>query len=304
MRIDETDLALIRAVERGGLLACNSAVRRLGLADGEVKRRLDRLRQEGLVTAYRASIFVPKFIGETWVWGCTLIQTRKPQDVAEAIRRKMPFVTEIVFNDSLPSGLGHNLSATFYGTDFAEIQKFLSELKDLSYVEVYQIGRYEFPLPQPYSAEELRLMRSIAAQPEADVPTLARLSEHSAEWVQTKLESLVWDPENAQGVILVMPEIDWRVCENFMHIHFLLETSVSPESVAEELGKLGFAPVLGGRLFHGRYLQMEADIWGFSDLLRKKTTLDGIQGISLSGLLIAQENRVVSDWVPGLLTQT
>jgi DNA-binding Lrp family transcriptional regulator len=304
MRIDQTDLALIRAIEWGGILAHNSAVRRLGLSDTEVRQRLARLREEALLKAFRATIFVPKFLGDKWVWGCTLIQTRRPGEVADAIRHKTPFVTELVFNDSLPSGLGHNLSATFYGTDFAQIQKFLSELSDLSYVEVYQIGRYEFPLPQPFSTEELRLMRAVAAQPDADLSALSRSVNQTRDWVETKLESLVWDPENSQGVILVLPEIDWRVCENFLHVHFLLEISVSPESVSAELSRLGFAPVLGGRLFHGRYLQMEADVWGFDDLRRRKSSLDSIRGVTLSGILLAQENRIVSDWVPGLLSQS
>jgi DNA-binding Lrp family transcriptional regulator len=303
MRIDRTDLSLLRAIEWGGILAYNSAVRKLGLSHDEVRQRLDRLRAEGLLCSYQATIFVPPFLGQDWVWGCTLIQTHKPAEVAEAIRQKIPFVTEILLNSGFPPEIGPNLSILFYATDFAEIQKFLSEIRNIDYVEVYQIDRYSFPLPKSFSSDEMRLLRAIVAQPTADLERLATTVKQTPVWTQAKLERLVWDPDNPEGVVLVLPEIDWRKCENFVHVHFVLELAVSSESVVQELGKQGFTPVLESRLFRNKYLQLDADLWGFDELRAKKDILDGINGIHLAGLLLAEQNRVVTDWVGRLLRE-
>jgi DNA-binding Lrp family transcriptional regulator len=301
MRIDPTDLKLLRAIEWGGIIACNSAVKELKLDETDVRERLERLRREGLVKGLKATIFVPPFLGRDWVWGCTLIQARRPAAVADAIRRKIPFVTEVLYNTSLPAGIGYNLSVLFYATDFPEVEKFLSEIRDIDYVEVYEIGRYSFPLAQSFSADEMHLLRSVAEHPDADLALLAKLTRKPLNWVQTKLEALVWDPDNTKGVILVVPEIDWRRAENFAHIHFLLETSVAPDSVVTELKKQGFTSVFEGRRYRKKYLQLEADVWGFEDLRAKKAALDATQGVSLSGILMSEDNTVVTEWVSGLL---
>jgi len=303
MQIDQTDLNLLRAIEWGGILACNSAVKDLKLQNEDVQRRLKRLRSEGLLQAYRTSVFVPPFLGGDWVWGCTLIQTRKADKVAETIHQKIPFVTEILFNAGLPSDVGPNLSILFYATDFGEVQKFLGETRDIDYVEVYQISKFSFPLAKAFSSDESKLLRAIAAHPEADLAQLAKVAGQTPAWTEAKLERLVWDPNNPEGVVLVVPEIDWRKCENFIHVHFLLELSVSTESVVQELGKKGFTPVLEGRLFRNKYLQLDADVWGFDNLRARKNELDAIKGIHLAGMLMAERNTVVTEWVTRLLSQ-
>jgi DNA-binding Lrp family transcriptional regulator len=301
MQIDRTDLSILRATEWGGILSHNTALRKLKLADAEVGRRLKRLRDEGLVKGFHASLFVPLLLGKKWVWGCALVQTRKPDAVAQAIQARIPFVTEVLFNSSLPSAIGPNLSVLFYATNFTEVKRFLNEVPDIDYVEVYQIARYDFPLAQPFSSDENKLLQTIIAHPDASLAELARFVRKPEDWTQAKLDRLVWDPENPDGVILVIPEINWRVVENFAHVHFLLELSVSAKSVVSELAKSGLAPVLSGELFRNKYLQFETDLWGFSDLLRRKDTLNRVAGIHLAGLLIAEGNSVVSDWVPRLL---
>ena len=301
MRIDEVDLKLLRAIEWGGILAYNSAVKELKLDDGEIRRRLERMRGENLVRGLKATIFVPPFLGREWVWGCTLIQTSKPELVAEAITSKVPFVTEVITNAAVPTGIGYNMSVLFYATNFEEVQKFLAEIRNIEYVEVYEIGRYSFPLAQSFSTDEKHLLRAVAEHPDAGIDQLAESTGKTGDWVMAKLESLVWDPENTKGVILVLPEIDWRVAENFAHVHFLLEVSAAPENVAGQLKKKGFASVFEGRLYHNRYLLLEADVWGFDDLRARKETLDKTRGIALAGIMLAERNRVVTDWVAKLL---
>ena len=301
MQIDRTDLNILRAIEWGGIVSHNTALRKLKLEDAEIRRRLKRMRDEKMVKSFHASVFVPPLLGNKWVWGCALIQTRKPADVAAAVRVRIPFVTELMFNASLPAAVGPNLSLLFYATNFSEVKRFLNEVPDIDYVEVYQIARYDFPLAQRFSSDESRLLRAIVAHPDAPLAELARVVRKPEDWTQAKLDRLVWDPENPNGVILVLPEVDWRTVENYVHVHFLLELSVTTKSVIDEAAKGGLVPVLDGQLFRDKYLQLESDVWGFSELLARKDALGGIAGINLAGLLIAEGNLVVSDWVPKLL---
>ena len=241
----------------GGILSHNTALRKLKLDDAEVGRRLKRLRDEGLVKGFHASLFVPLLLGKKWVWGCALIQTRKQEEAAKAICNRIPFVTELVFNASVPAAIGPNLSVLFYATNFNEVKRFLNEIPDIDYVEVYQIARYDYPLAQPFSSDEGKLLKAIVDHPDALLPELAKVVRKPEDWTQAKLDRLVWDPENPNGVILVIPEFNWRVVENFAHVHFLLELSVSPKSVIDELAKSGLVPVLGGELFRNKYLQLK-----------------------------------------------
>jgi DNA-binding Lrp family transcriptional regulator len=301
MQIDRTDLSILRAIEWGGIISHNTALRKLKLDDAEISRRLKRMRDEKMIRSFQASVFVPPLLGKKWVWGCALIQTRKPEEAAKAIRVRIPFVTELVFNASVPAAIGPNLSVLFYATNFNEVKRFLNEIPDIDYVEVYQIARYDYPLAQPFSSDEGKLLKAIVDHPDALLAELAKVVRKPEDWTQAKLDRLVWDPENPAGVILVLPEINWHCVENFAHVHFLLESSVSPASVIEELSKAGLTPVLDAQLFRNKYLQLETDVWGFGDLLARKQALDRVAGIYLAGLLIAENNSVVSDWVPKLL---
>lgn len=303
MEIDSLDLKLIRAIEWGGVPACNSALARLNLPAEELRRRLQRLRSEGLIQAYRASVFVPPFLGGEWFWACTLIQTRKTESVVKTIRSRIPFVTEMFFNRSIPPGVGPNLSILFYTKDLKAIQQFLSQVREIDYVEVYRIAQYDYPLVQAFSSDELACLKAIVAHPDADLVQLSNIIGAQTSWVQSKLQRLVWDPENPQGVLLVIPEISWGKCSNYRHIHFVLEVALSPETALAELSSSGLVPVLDGRLFRNKYMQLEADVWGFDALRRYQEAIENCRGVQLVAILSAEENLVVNDWVSRLLSE-
>ena len=295
MLIDKTDLTILRHLERAGRWL-GPLPERLKISPDDIQSRIKKMETEQVISGYKATIFVPPFLGGDWVWGCVLANAVEREQIINRILQKIPFINEVWLNSNLPSHLGHNFSIVFYSKDFDTEVKFIKEISEISYLEAYRISNYTFPLARIFSSEEKLLLKTIFTNPTADTSRLAESCQKNLSWIQAKLEKLTWTPQNTDGVIVVLPEIHFRRINNFCHCHFILEFTTEPDLLFEELKTLGFDIVLNGRPFQGKYIQIETDIWGFNDLIAKKTFLENYKDIKIHGIIFAEEMRVISDW--------
>ncbi|MEO0082809.1 MAG: hypothetical protein ABIK33_00265 [candidate division WOR-3 bacterium] len=304
MVIDKIDLAIIRHLEKTGLWF-NTLPEQLKLPLDSIRARIKKLESEQVILRYQPTIFIPPFLGGEWVWGCVLINGDEREKIIKTICQKIPFISEIWFCTNIPSNLGHNFSIIFYSKDFDSEVKFIKETVGVSYFSAYRIANYSYPLTRIFSSEEKQLLKIFWTNPLADVEQIAEVCQKNPMWVKSKLEKLIWSPQNLDGVIIVLPEIDYKRITNFAHCHFLLSAnqlsgqelvSEDKSNLLKELKTYGFDVIFDGRLVLNKYLQIETDIWGFNDLIGKKIFLENYQGLKIHGIIIAEEMRVVSDW--------
>lgn len=295
MIIDKTDLVILRHLERTGRWI-SPLPEELKISSDEIWIRIKNMEQEGVITGYKPTIFVPPFLGGDWGWGCILATATERERTIERILQRIPFVTEIWLNTNLPSHLGHNFSFIFYSKDFDTEIKFLKDMSDISYLEAYRITDFSFPMARIFSSEETLLLRTIFQNPTANADQLAEICKKNPTWVQTKQDKLIWTPQNTDGVLMVLPEIKFRQLTNFCHCHFIAEFTGKPELFFDEFKTLGYNIVLDGRPFQGRYLQLEVDVWGFNDFIAKKLLLENYKEIKIQGVIFSEEMRVISDW--------
>ena len=267
----------------------------------DYRRRLRRLSAAGVIRSFHAILVVPPLLGGDWVWAGVLATVARPLGVANALVRKLPFVTEIIMNAGLPDKLGPNLAMLFYSRDFDTEARFIRSAAGMEHHEVYRVAEYSFPMVQPLSSDEKRLLRQLVGNPAADIRVLGAELGQTPDWVQVKLDRLLWTPSNRSGVIRIQPEVDWTKVENFGHFHFLLLTGHQPEQLQRLVEERGFELVMRGKTYRERFVQVEADVWGVADLMERVAYLDQIASIKVAGVIWNERVTVNSDWVPGLL---
>lgn len=301
MIVDRLDVAAVRLCERRGMFPGEADLAEVELSLDDYQARLRRLSTSGVVRSFKAVLVVPPLLGGDWVLAGVMASVSRPLGVANALARKLPFVTEIVLNLGLPERLGPNLSLLFYSRDFDTEAQFIRTASGLEYQEVFRVADYSFPMVLPLSSEERALVKHLVEFPESDTESLAAALGRGPDWVRAKLDRLLWTEGNRSGVVRIQPEVDWTRVENFGHFHFLLETGHKPDQLGSLLAEHGFELCLGGRAYRDRYIQVEADVWGIGDLMQRVALLDGLPGIRTAGIVWNQRLVVNSDWMSGLL---
>ena len=102
MNIDQTDLAIIRALENGGKVALNLIANSLNINLSEVDSRVKQIESARLIKNYKTSIRIPALLGGDWILGCALCISNNPDSAINQICLKIPFVTEIFNNICIP----------------------------------------------------------------------------------------------------------------------------------------------------------------------------------------------------------
>lgn len=290
MVIDKIDLSIIRRLEYRGRFFLNKLGEEFRLEGREIKERVARLEGEGLIRSYKVSILLPSFLGGRWIWAAALLIADSRDDVEEKIKEKITYPTEFIYNEALPWGVGANLVVLFYTQDLRKSLEEFKRTEGVEWVELYKIKEYSFPIALQLSQEEGQLIRALEVSPKPESLT----ESFNPSWVEAKLDRLIWREESPEGIIFVLPEFNWEVVSNFLHIHFFLEISTDPKAI---LDRKGFQVVSYGNRFRDRYFQVESDVWGFDELARRIHTLKKIKGVKLSGLSFWRGNRVESSWV-------
>jgi len=301
MILEKGDVAALRLAEARGWFPGDSEVVAAGLKPADYAERLRRLRALGIIRGFRTTLVVPPLLGGDWVWAAVLANARSGLGLASALAAKLPFVSEIVLNSSLPDRVGPNLAVLFYSRDFDKEADFIRNAPGIEYHEVYRVAEYSFPVALPLSRDEKDLVRYLVEHPESDIPEVGSAMERRPTWARAKLDRLLWSDANRTGVLRVLPEVNWSSVENFGHFHFLVETGHRPDRLGSLIADAGLSVVFGGKTYRDRYVQVEGDVWGIGKLLDSVAFLDQIAGVRTAAVLWNREVIINTKWVPGLV---
>jgi hypothetical protein len=301
MVIEKNDLSALRLSEARGWFPTEGEIAAAGLNSDEYGERLRKLSAAGVIREFKTTLVVPPLRGGDWVWGVVLASAKRPEGAANALAARLPFVSEIVINSSLPQRIGPNLALLFYSSDFDSEAEFIRSAAGLEYHEVYRVAEYSFPVALPLSTDEKELLRFLVARPGSGIADVGGELGRSPTWARAKVDRLMWSEVNRTGVLRIQPEIDWSKVENFGHFHFLLDTAHRADQLEQLVGADGFSLVMGGKTYQNRYVQVEADVWGIGRLLDSVTFLEQIAGIGVAAVLWNREMLVNSRWVSSLL---
>ena len=301
MILERNDVAALRLAEARGWFPTDGEMAAVGLKPAEYAERLRRLCSLGIVRGFKTTLVVPPLLGGDWVWAAVLASAKRDLGLANALAAKLPFVSEIVLNTSLPEKVGPNLALLFYSRDFEKEAEFIRNTPGIEYHEVYRIAEYSFPVALPLSKDEKELVRYLVQHPDSVITEVGSEMGRNPTWVRAKLDRLLWSETNRTGVLRVLPEVNWAPVENFGHFHFLLETGHRPDQLGRLVSEEGLSVVFGGKTYQNRYVQVEADVWGIGKLLDTVTFLDQIAGVRVAAVLWNREVVINAKWVAGLV---
>ncbi|MBM3313523.1 hypothetical protein FJY70_02890 [candidate division WOR-3 bacterium] len=301
MILEKNDVAALRLAEQRGYFAGEGEMAAVGLTPAEYADRLRRLRAVGVIRGFKTTLVVPPLLGGDWAWAVVLASARRGLGLANVLAARLPFVTEMVLNVSLPERVGPNVAVLFYSRDFEREAEFIRNSSDIDYHEVYRIAEYSFPVALPLSTDEKELVRFLVEHPDSGITELGSELRRGPAWVRAKLDRLLWSESNRTGVLRVLPELNWAAVENFGHFHFLLETGHRADELAQLIKEEGLSLVFGGRTYQGRYVQVEADVWGMGKLLDTVAGLDQLTGVRVAAALWNREVVINNGWVAGLV---
>ena len=301
MILEKGDVAALRLAEQRGWFPTDADVTAAGLKPADYAERLRRLCSLGIIRGFKTTLVVPPLLGGDWVWAAVLANAKSELGLANALAAKLPFVSEIVLNASLPEKVGPNLAVLFYSRDFDKEAEFIRNAPGIEYHEVYRVAEYSFPVAMPLSKDEKELVRYLVEHPESGIAEVGSAMERSPTWVRAKLDRLLWTDTNRTGVLRVLPELNWAPVENVGHFHFLLETGHRPDRLGRLMSEAGMSVVFGGKTYRDRFVQVEADVWGIGKLLDTVAYLDQIAGVRVAAVLWNREVLIHAKWVPGLV---
>jgi hypothetical protein len=301
MILEKNDVTVLRLAEARGWFPTDAEVTVAGLKPTDYAERLRRLCSLGVIRGFKTTLVVPPLLGGDWVWAAVLANSKRGLGLANALAAKLPFVSEIVLNASLPDNVGPNIAVLFYSRDFDKEAEFIRNAPGIDYHEVYRVAEYSFPVALPLSKDEKELVRYLVEHPESGIAEAGSAMERTPTWVRAKLDRLLWSDTNRTGVLRVLPEVNWAPVENFGHFHFLIETGHRPDRLAKLIGEAGLTVVFGGKTYQNRYVQVEGDVWGIGKLLDTVAFLDQIAGVRVAAVLWNREVVINTKWVPGLV---
>lgn len=301
MTLEPQDITALRLVESRFYHFDDPALTAAGLTWDWYRNRINRLCAGGVIRSFHLTLLVPPILGGNWVWAAILGSAENPYETSRQLITRLPFVTEILFNSCLPANIGPNLGLLFFSRDFESETRFINSITELRQLQVIKIAEYPYPVSQPISREEKAFIRLLYHNPGADAQTIASAFGQNLAWVRAKIERLLWTKENRSGIIRIQPSIDWSKAQNFGHFHFLLETGHRPEQIARLIGDHGFELVLSGRPISGRYLGVEADVWGIPDLYQRIEFLEKLNGVKVAGVIYNQELLINDRWVEKII---
>jgi DNA-binding Lrp family transcriptional regulator len=299
--LEKGDVAALRLAEARGWFPNDSEVTAAGLKPADYAERLRRLCSLGIIRGFKTTLVVPPLLGGDWVWAAVLANSKSGLGLANALAARLPFVSEIVLNASLPDRVGPNVAVLFYSRDFDKEAEFIRSAPGIEYHEVYRVAEYSFPVALPLSKDEKELVRYLVEHPDSEIAEIGSVLARTPTWVRAKLDRLLWSDTNRTGVLRVLPEVDWAPVENFGHFHFLIETGHRPERLAKMIDEAGLTVVFSGKTYRDRYVQVEADVWGIGKLLDTTAFLDQIAGVRVAAVLWNREVVINTKWVPGLV---
>ena len=298
MIIDPIDLNLIRQLELQGTIPVQEFMSKFHITRKEILLRVKNFEDSGLIQSYGFKLFLPGLYGGKWYWAC-IAGDATPRFKGED---KVPFLEEKVENMAFPSGVCPNLSLLFYTKNLREIKRLSDKLAGMKYAEVYTIGEYNITMPRVMLQEDWQTLADLCGKKSIDYALINRMTNHPKSDREIQLSRLIWTRNNRQGIMSIAPNFNWSVIKNYMHIHVAVVTKLRVKDLRRLLKEIGHVSNIASH-FKKRYLQIEFDVWGFSDLKTIIYQLSQIDKLSVEGCAFAYRNTVFDEWVKEYIEQ-
>uniref|UniRef100_A0A7C4TJJ0 Lrp/AsnC family transcriptional regulator n=1 Tax=candidate division WOR-3 bacterium TaxID=2052148 RepID=A0A7C4TJJ0_UNCW3 len=294
MIIDALDLKLLRHLEAQGTVPIDDIINKFHTPKEEIFLRIKNFEDEGLIFRYGIKFFIPLVTGGRWLRGCAFVDAEGEIDFSNRI----PLLEEVIENITVPQGIMPNKSLLFYARDLKECYKILNRTPGVRYAEIYKIGEYDIPSDYELSKEEWHLISQIFNS-NLNFKRIIELTVNPKSDDDIRLSRMILHKGNRRGFISVIPEINWGIIKNFTHIHIAITTKLTGKNLKKLLKKIGCTsniPII----FKKRYLQIESDLWGFSDFQNIISLLKNENKIILHGFSLACRNRIFDEWIKEL----
>lgn len=292
MIIDPIDLNLIRQLELQGTIPVHDFVSKFHISQKEILLRIRNFEDTGLISGYGFKLFLPAVHGGKWYWGCIAGEASSRFRLGNAI----PFIEEMVENLVFPPGVCPNISLLFYAKNLREIRALSNKLPGMKYAEVYKVDEYNIVMPRLLLKEDWRLINELCNTKNIRYTMINRITEKPKTEKEIRLSKLIWTRRNRQGILSIAPYFNWSVIKNYMHVHLAVVTKMRIKELRTMLKEIGFLGNIASR-FKKRYIQIEFDLWGFSDFRVITHALARVDRITIEGCSFAYKSRVYDDWV-------
>ncbi|MEO0142019.1 MAG: Lrp/AsnC family transcriptional regulator [candidate division WOR-3 bacterium] len=294
MIIDPIDLKLLRHLEAQGYIPISEIINKFLITKEEILLRVKNFEDEGLISRYGVKCFIPAIAGGKWFRGCAFIDSSGEIEFNRAI----PLAEEVIENITIPSGVMPNKVLLFYAQNLKECYRLLHRTPNVKYVEIYKVGEYNVTPGYDLSKEEWRVVLQLFENNFNFKNINTIISEPSRE-DEVRLSRLLLHQGNRRGLFSIIPEINWNLIKNFAHLHIGITTRLNSRDLKKILKKLRCASNIT-TLFKKRFLQVEFDLWGFSDIQNILNFLFGENRIKLQGFSFARCNRIIDNWIRDL----
>jgi DNA-binding Lrp family transcriptional regulator len=290
--IDPIDLNLMRQLELQGTVPVQEFMSKFHITRKEILQRVGNFEDSGLIRNYGFKLFLPGLHGGKWYWACiagdATPRFKKPQVI--------PYLEEIVENMSFPAGVCPNLSLLFYTKNLRDIKALSNKLAGMKYTEVYKVGEYDITIPRIMLEQDWQVLSDLYGEKHLDYLMINSITNYPKSERELQLSRLVWTRKNRQGIISIAPNFNWSAIKNYMHIHIAIVSKMRVKEIRRLLKDIGHVGNIASR-FKKRYLQIEFDMWGFSDLKTIIYRLSHVDRLSVEGCSFAYKNTVCDGWV-------
>jgi len=293
--IDPIDIKLIRQLELQGSISIPDIIAKFHIPKDEILLRIKNFEEAGFISGYGLKVSVPNLLGGKWYLCCAFTEARvqaKPETL-------VPLLEEKIENMTFPAGISPNLSFLFYTQDLKDSYKIINKMPGLDYAEIYKVNEYSVTIPVLLSSEDQELMLKLCDM-KLDYQRINTIIFEPQTDTEVKYSRLIWHKRNRHGVITIFPQLNWNVVNNYAHLHVAVSTAIRSRELRKMIGSLGFSANLTAK-FKKRFLQVEFDIWGFSDMQQIIAALDTIKRLEIVGCSFAHRNIICDGWLKGFI---
>lgn len=292
MIIDPIDLNLLRFLELQGIIPVQDFVSKFHISKREILARIKAFEENGLISGYGMKLFLPGIHGGRWYWGCIAGEVTPRFRVGNTI----PYLQELTENLSFPSGVCPNASLLFYTRNLRDVRAISGKLPGMKYCEVYKISEYNVALPRVVLTDDWKLLGDLCHARRVNYALVSAIADNPRSENEVRLARLIWTRKNREGIVSIAPNFNWSLIENYLHIHLAAVTKIRVKELHRLLKEIGYVGNIASR-FKKRYMQLEFDLWGFSDLRVVVSALSRIERLTIEGCSFAYRNTIYDQWV-------
>lgn len=293
MIIDPIDLKIIRLLELHGSIPLHEIISKFQITKEEVLLRVKNFEDTGFIENYGIKLFLPGIMGGKWYWGCIAAETTarfKPE-------RSIPCLEEVVENLTFPRGVCPNISLLFYTKQLKETYRIINKTPGIKYAEIYKIDEYNIAVPKIMIKEGWQLIARLYDQlRRLNYEKINSMVNNPMSENDIKLSRMIWSRKNRKGIISIFPNFNWSALKNYAHLHLALTTKLRIKELRKLVNRVGFSGNITAR-FKKRFIQVEFDIWGFSDMQKILSSLKEVGGLTIEGYSLAYKNTIRNAWI-------